>query len=453
MLHVPFDLRHLQHFVKQCDPLQPLDPGDPRYVDLDEGVPVRGSDGASCIDEIERTILFSDPMSPVCQLFTGFPGSGKTTELRRLQNRLQQSKLVAMHVVMIDFQEYRTDPTPLSIIETLRVLAYELDRAATRAEGDDPDTKPGYLKRFYDFLKTTNIDLKSMGFAQLGGTLMIEAKGNPTFREKLEQALAPRFQVFAREAQEVMAEAVVRLRKATHTQQIVVIVDALEKVVPLREEDRSLLEASAETVFVEHASWLRLPCHVVYTFPLWLRFRTTQLDGLYDRPAQILPMVKVSERNGDRYAPGHGKLVDLVSRRLLVNQTPQVERIFGKDLEQTLHPLIAASGGYTRDLLRMVREVLWGARVFPVDAKTIQRIIERTAEGYVAAVRSDDADVLAEIARTHDLPRGDDERLAAFGRLLQGYLVLAYRNGKPWYDLHPLVRTAPVVAEALAGKT
>jgi hypothetical protein len=451
MLNVPFDLRHLQHFVKQCDPREPLDPGDPRYIDLDEGEPVRGSDGASCIDEIERTIVFSE--SPVCQLFTGFPGSGKTTELRRLQSRLEQHKQVPMHVVMIDFQEYRTDPTPLSIIETLRVLAYELDRAAIRAEGDDPDAKPGYAKRFYDFLKTTSIDLKSVGFSQFGGTLMIEAKGNPTFRQKVEEALAPRFHLFAREAQEVMADSVVRLRKATHAQQFVVIVDALEKVVPLREEDRALLEASAETVFVEHASWLRLPCHVVYTFPLWLRFRTTQLDNLYDRPAQILPMVKVSDIDGKRYPPGHAKLVELVSRRLRVNQTPQIDRIFGSDLEQTLHPLISASGGYTRDLLRMVREVLYGARVFPVDRKTIDRIIERTAEGYVTAVRSVDADVLAEIARTHDLPGGDDARLATFGKLLQLFLVLSYRNGIPWYDLHPLVRGAPVVARALAGKT
>lgn len=453
MLNPPFDLRHLQHFVKQCDPLQPLDAGDPRYIDLDEGDNVRGSDEGSCIDEIERTIVFSEPSSPVCQLFTGFPGSGKTTELRRLQSRLHENKLVSMHVVMIDFQEYRTDPTPLSIMETLRVLAYELDRAATRAEGEDPDKKPGYVKRFYDFLKSTNIDLKGLGFAQFGGTLMIEAKGNPTFREKIEQALAPRFQLFAREAQEVMAEAVVRLRRATHAQQIVVIVDALEKVVPLREEDRAMLEASAETVFVEHASWLRLPCHVVYTFPLWLRFRTTQLDGLYDRPAQILPMVKVADREQQRYAPGHDKLVELVARRLRIQQDSQLERIFGKNLEETLHPLIAASGGYTRDLLRMVREVLWGARVFPVDRKTIERIIERTAEGYIAAVRSVDAEVLVEIARSHDLPRGDHAQIAAFGRLLQGYLVLAYRNGQPWYDLHPLVRRAPVIREGLAKAT
>lgn len=444
MTTATFDRADLQHFVKQCDPQQPLEPGDPRYVNLDEGEPVRGSDGWSCIDEIERTILFSEPTSALCQLFTGFPGSGKTTELRRLQKRLGENTQMHLHVLTVNFQNYRTDPTPLSIMEMLRVLAYELDREATRAEGNDPDTTPGYAERFYDFLTTTNVDLKGLSFAQLGPTLMFEAKGNPTFRHKVEEALASRFQVFARAAQEAMAEAVVRLRKAKNVQQIVVLVDALEKVTPLREADRAELEGSAVTLFVEHAARLRLPCHVVYTFPLWLRFRTAQLDGLYDRPVRVLPMVKVAEPDGQPYAPGYAKLTDLVGRRL------DLGRIFGANLDKTLHPLIAASGGYTRDLLRMVREVLWGARKFPVDPAHIARIIERVAESYVVAVHDAEAEVLAEIARTHQLPR-DGTKLAIFGRLLEGYMVLAYRNGKEWYELHPLVRQAPIMKERLAA--
>jgi hypothetical protein len=446
MTTAPFDLRELQLFVKQCDPQQPLMPGDKRYVNLDEGAPVRGSDTSSAIDEIERTILFSEPTSALCQLFTGFPGSGKTTELRRLKKRLEENKLVPLHVLMVDFSDYRTDPTPLSIIEVLRVLAFELDREATRAEGGDPDKRPGYTKRFYDFLTTTNLEFKGLSFAQLGPTLMLEAKGNPGFRQRLEEALASRFQVFAQEAQEVMSEAVVRIRKATGVAQVVVLIDALEKVTPLQESERALLESSAQTVFVEHAQRLRLPCHVVYTFPLWLRFRAAQLDGLYDRPALILPMVKVSEQDGSPYAPGYAKLTELVGRRL------DLRRIFGASLEATLHPIIAASGGYTRDLLRMVREVLWGARVFPVEPAVVKRIIERTAEGYVVTVRDEDAEILAEVARTHDLPSGDGARIAVFGRLLQSYLVLAYRNGKPWYDLHPLVRGARPLRERLDAK-
>lgn len=438
-------LREVQRFVRQCDPALPLNPGDGRYVAFDEGTPVRGAEGVSVINDLGRTILYSEPGSAICQLFSGFYGSGKTTELRRLKKQLEENKLVPLHVLIINFGEYRTDPTPLSITEVLRVLAYELDREATRVEGGDPGAEQGYLRRFYEFITTTSIDLKGLSFAQVGSTLMIEAKGNPSFRQRLEEALASRFSVFVRDAQEAMAEAIVRIQKATHTEQVVVLVDALEKVTPVREEDRALLEASAETLFVEHAARLRLPCHVVYTFPLWLRFRTAQLDSLYDRPAGILPMVKIAERDGSAWSPGYAKLTELVGKRL------DLPKIFGASLQTTLHPLIAASGGYTRDLLRMVREVLWDAPEFPVAPPVIDRIIQRTSESYVMPIRDADADVLAEVARTHELPRGDSAKLAIFGRLLQGYLVLGYRNGKEWYDLHPLTREAPVVKERLAA--
>ena len=31
------------------------------------------------------------------------------------------------------------------------------------------------------------------------------------------------------------------------------------------------MEASVESLFVQHSRLLRLPCHVIYTFPIWLR--------------------------------------------------------------------------------------------------------------------------------------------------------------------------------------
>lgn len=435
------DLRDLQRYVEACDPWHVLEPGDPRYVDLDKGTPVRGSDGWSCIDELGRTIMFAGEGISTSQLFTGFTGTGKSTELRRLAQKLQDNKQTPLHVVVIDFEEHRTDSTPLSITHTLSVLAYELDRAATRAEGGNPDEPPGYLRRFYDFIAHTDVDIKGLGFQQLGVSLMAEIRNNPTIRKKVEAVLSFRFQVFVREAQDSMAESITRLRKATGAKQIVVLADGLEKVTPLREEDRELVESSAETMFVEHASFLRLPCHTVYTFPVWLMFRTAGLSSRYHRKIQILPMVKVSEPGGEPFEPGLDKLVEVIGKRL------DVTRIFGKDLGETLIPIAAASGGFPRDLLRMVRELLWSARSFPAESKLVERVIAQTAAEYARTIRSPDVDLLVEIARTHELPRGDQARISAFGRLLQRYLVFAYRNGDDWYDIHPLARRASIVRE------
>jgi hypothetical protein len=442
-------LHELQNFVEACDPAVPLGPNDPRYVPLDEGTPVRGSNGRSCIDDLARTILFAGPGVLTCQVFTGFPGTGKTTELGRLGARLQASKDLPTRVIHVDFQDYINMYAPASVTDVLRVLAYVLDRDATVAEGKDPDTTPGYLRRLADFLTRTDVELKEIelkvGPEAFASSLKLEAKHNPTFRASIHKALAGRFQQFAADARSEMGQALARIEAATHTKRFVVICDGLEKIAPVREEEREQVEKSVEALYVQHAELLHLPCHAIYTFPVWLRFRTAPLGTLYSREPMILPSVKVAEPDAARtpYRAGYDKLIEILRRRL------DVSRIFGANLAATLDPIVAASGGYTRDLLRLVREVLYEANTFPVGPKDCEAIARRLAEDYARTIRTPDLDLLVEVAKTHGLVEGDSARVARFGRLFEQFLILAYRNGSESYDLHPLVRRAPMVKARL----
>jgi hypothetical protein len=278
---------------------------------------------------------------------------------------------------------------------------------------------------------------------------MLELKNNPSFHARAEAALRGRFQQFASEAQTVMAQAVVRLRQArgSYAQRVVVIADSLEKITHLRDEDREAVETSMETLFVSHARLLRLPCHVVYTFPLWLRYHRADLGANYDCEPLVLPMVKIAEPNGGHVAAGLDKLCELVARRV------DVASVFGPDRGSTLLPLVHASGGYPRDLIRMVRTLLMESRIFPVRAEDTERVIAQLAEAYSNTILETDLEVLAEVAQTHGFPRRDREQVAAFARLLGRWLVLAYRNGSEWYDLHPLVRRARMVQAKLRSQS
>jgi hypothetical protein len=440
---MPLSLDELRRFVRHCDPQRPLEADDPLYVAFDEGEPTRGTSHTSCIQALRRFIYLKDES---CQLFTGFPGTGKTTELRRLGAQLTSARDLPTFAVYIDFEEYLDRYTPASITDVLRIVAYALDRAATIAEGKDPDTEPGYARRFFDFLKQTDVTLHRLDVHLAGAVVMLEMKNNPTFRQKVEEVLSARFQQFASEATQTMADSVVRLRKAkeTHAERVVVIADGLEKFTPLREEDRDTMEASVESLFVQHARLLRLPCHVIYTFPLWLRFRVAELGSLYDSQPLVLPMVKITERSGASYWPGVNKLSEVVRRRI------DVARVFGDD--GLLTELVQSSGGYPRDLLRVTREVLVRGDEFPVKPATVSRVIEDLAREYAVIVRGTHVPMLKEVAGTHALPQADAGEVAAFGRLLEKWLVLAYRDEEEWYDLHPLVRRAPLVAEELTPR-
>ena len=211
----------------------------------------------------------------------------------------------------------------------------------------------------------------------------------------------------------------------------------------LRDEDRGSRGASVATMFLTHAGWLKLPCHVVYTFPLWLRYRSANLGASYHGEPMVLPMVKVVGKDGTAWEPGLERLRKIVASRL------DERAIFGDDWTMTLRPLLQASGGYLRDVLRMVRSVLTTEKTFPIRPEAASRVIDRLAEDYGRTVLGTDLDALASLAKTHRLPKDGVEQLAAFGRLVERLLVLAYRNGEEWYDVHPMVRRDPMLAAKL----
>ena len=289
------------------------------------------------------------------------------------------------------------------------------------------------------------MSLERLDLHLAGQVVMLELKNNPSFRQKVEDALSSRFQQFATEATAAMSEAVVRLRNArdVHAERVVVIADGLEKFTPLREEDRDVMEASVESLFVQHARLLRLPCHVIYTFPLWLRFRVAELGSLYDSQPLVLPMVKIAERTGGRTRRGSRSCGSS-------SEGESTSRASSARTSGLLTDLVLASGGYPRDLLRMMREVLVRGESFPVAPKVVSRVIDDLAREYAVIVRGTHVPMLRALAGTHRMPQGDSGEVAAFGRLLEKWLVLAYRDDDEWYDLHPLVKRAPLVAGALA---
>lgn len=430
-----------RRLIKRCDPQAPLPAGDPLYIRFDDAPSTRGE--VSSIDALRETIRLLDDS---CQLFTGFPGTGKTTELRRLAGLLHESNVDPAFVIFIDFSDFIDVYTPISIMDILRVVAHCADREAAVAERRDPNESLGYLQKLFAFLTTHDVALKETGFEAYGAKLMLEIKNNPTFRQRIDAAIQGRFQQFVDDARDFIDAALRRIRSAvgSRADRVVVIADGLEQLKPLRDEDRSLMEASVEAVFLTHHELLKLPCHVIYTFPLWLRFRAANLGDLYSREPLILPMVRISDRSAMPYMPGIDKLTSLVRRRV-----EDLAPVFGEHPDPLLQRLIEASGGYPRDLIRLVRSLLLSTSNYPVQTTDIERVIHELARTYENTLLGSYVDLLALVHVTHELPNEDAQQLALFGFLFERWLILAYRNGDEWYDLHPLVLRAPKIQERL----
>src|SRR5689334_3034526 len=94
------DLEILKRIFNIFNPDRPLPADDPAYVDCYEE---RGE--VDILQELGQRILLSD--SKTCQLYTGYRGAGKSTELLRLQKSLDEQ---GCFVVYFPADEKDIDP-------------------------------------------------------------------------------------------------------------------------------------------------------------------------------------------------------------------------------------------------------------------------------------------------------------------------------------------------------
>ena len=103
------------------DPDVPLEAGDPRYVDLSSA---RGDENLAA--NIARGIQLTPEGRWCCQLVTGHRGSGKSTELKCLQGRLDQA---GFFTVYLDVAE-TLDLADVEYLDVLVAVARALDETA-----------------------------------------------------------------------------------------------------------------------------------------------------------------------------------------------------------------------------------------------------------------------------------------------------------------------------------
>jgi hypothetical protein len=405
---------------------RPLEPDDPRYVELYG----RGN----LVHEDPVRLLHANidlaASNQGVQLLSGFRGAGKSTELRRLALRLEEDGYI---VLMFDIEDY-IDPTiPLDISDFLMTVAGAFDDLV--AERELVADRPGQSiwDRLAGFLKTRP-ELEEISASVLGVGLKVGLKNDPTFRQRLHERALGHIAALDKEVGDYLTSMVEAIRAENECQGIVLLVDSIEHVRGALVNTEEV-QASLERLFSDHARRLHLPAmHVIYTVPPWLKVRVPAVSNLYSPGGlQMLYALKISE-HGDATEPidkALDALTDLVAAR------GDWQRLLGG--AEVLRNLVLQSGGHLRDLLRMLREVLIRAEDFPVDDETVKDAIAQARRDYLP-IADDNATWLDRIAQTGEPSLPDDSRLAKLASFLDTHLVLCYRNDGEWYDVHPLVR-------------
>lgn len=237
---------------------------------------------------------------------------------------------------------------------------------------------------------------------------------------------------------DLLDDARFRLQKAGSAG-LVVIADGLEKVIYREIGPENAKRSSHEILFVEHGEQLKAPrCHVIYTVPLSLIFDRNVAQTFPDGYS-LVPMVKINEEDGSECQDGREALYQVVARRM------EVEAVFeNPDLARRL---VAMSGGHVRDLLRLVRYAFdyTDEQVSPAH---VERACQRLVNEYDRLVRDEDLPRLHQVHRERRAPTD-----TPYSLLLFNLLVLEYRNGQAWADVHPAVQATLKFQEYVKRET
>lgn len=426
---------------RASNPSQSLDitrPEDRRYyVDLSNA---RGGD---LLGELDATIRWLSPQEPTCQHLAGHIGCGKSTELRRLQARLQDNGFAVVY-----FESSQDlDMADLDVGDILLAIARQVYDSFGQNITIEPAGKLFSLVKTANSLVTTDSptldpspDADRFGY-QLQ-KLSARTHGRPDLRSQLRQYFEPRIQTFLDAFNNELINPVVQQHRQHNKAGLVILVDNLDR---LETNQKPWGRPQPEYLFVDRGDHLcKINCHVVYTIPSSLLFSRdlNRLNMSLGVNPRVLPMVSIQQRQGSLSKPGLRCLRQLILARAFPGhrlrsaqqRRESCDRLF--DHPQTLNRLCYASGGHPRNLLRLFHRQIEKERQFPLSETSLKSTLQERRDQLLRSINKEERELLQFVVK-HKRISGD----ADYQSLIRSLLIFEYRDNQgSWFDVNPLLK-------------
>ena len=409
---------------------RPLEPNDVFYVPFQQQM-----HPTDPIGEMGTRISWSESSS--VHLLSGQRGSGKSTELRRLRQLLLKE---GCDVILLDMRDYMNMTKPVEITDFLISIMAAL---TDTLEQLDKDFLRGlFKKRILDFIEDRMKLEGPKGELALGPvklSLGASLKEDPSFKGKLQQALRGHMAQMVKQAQDFAVEVVAEIRKRTGEadRKLVLLVDSVEQLRAEGAEEAGALYKSVEELFFGHADALHLPMvHVVYTIPPYLVPLVPSVGRVLGGSTIIsLTSIKVRGRDGNRFAEGLTFMELIMEKR-----NAEWRKVFTRE---QLHRMALSTGGDLRDFLRLAQSCIIKAATGAKSTLPLQDSVLEDSENHLRRdmlpLAEADKIWLRRITETKKPGLEEIKNLPQLARFLDTHLVLNYRNGDDWYDVHPLL--------------
>jgi Cdc6-like AAA superfamily ATPase len=443
--HPPEDLYDAMA-VLQFD--EALEPGDPRYVDT---LQARGDDFKMSNlyrllrvnnSDPEHCVLSKQMLPKNYILFCGHVGCGKSTELRRVTQKLHHKDL--FFVVFLDALK-ELDINNISYADVLFALVNQLfeqlkenniaidqlllqnltDWFESSFAGNDHtrDMAKKLSESAKDFVSGVEgaAGIPFLGF--IFNRLTTYLQNNATYKPDIRNVLTNTFSEFARSFNQLIVAAEDAIQKAGRGQKILFVIDGTDR---LKSED-------GKRFFIEDVHQLtQINSHFIYCTPIYLLYQENQIHRNFR--VITLPMIKLHDRDGKHLPQNYAAMQQMVFKRfpeaLFTEPKPLVKK------------LIEFSGGCPRELLRLLDYAFLDVTGNQFDANAVERAIIHLAVDYKRILDSDDYEILAEL----DCSEKKDHSSERMRFFLYNMIVLEYNNF--WRETHPAIRRLPAYQQA-----
>jgi hypothetical protein len=385
----------------------------------------------SPVDKLVSLLDIED--DPAKILLAGHRGGGKTTELRRLEQKLAHKYAVVWINTQTALDRYN-----IGYAEVVVLIGLQIAEQAIKSNWLFKKEK--LVAALLDSLKSVVYQDKGSQVAGLGTPEFIEKVGLTLKRGLTTEVnkslnVRPLLSEIITKVNEIILEA----EKQTQ-QKLFIIVDGLD-----RHDLNTALEMFSSPLLTE------LNCHIIYSIPIVLRYSPNfrqPMESFQKCLDLSNPPVFECDTNlcptNIPNSSGRKILRNVINKRIQRLDQSKYKDLFNPD---ALELICEKSGGLMRELIRLARtacEISLEKKLFSVDLEVAQIAVqdvhrEYNLEDYHYPILQSLHLTGKLVTTTHSLPgRGE---FIICDELLQNKIVLGYSNSRqePWFDINPIL--------------